>query len=683
MGFKKWLPGIMLLPVLFTGAKAFSQTENDPVTEQIIESIAENVSENFDYSELTERLNFYRKYPLNLNKTNNGQLQEFYFLSPLQINAVLQHIEENGPLLNLLELQGIDGFDLPTIRKLLNFVKLNGPDPFIGISAANLLNQGRHDLILRYGQILENQQGFMIPDSSDRSRYLGTPQRFLTRYRYSFGQHIAASINMEKDAGEQFFAGSQTKGFDYYSASLSVKNVGKIRQLVAGDYALKFGQGLALWSGLSFGKGADIASITKQNIGLLPYTSFNEVLFFRGIAATLVYKNFAFTPFISFRKADAGLEDETAGINSLGLTGLHRTQNEISNKNAAKQLLFGSAVNYNYNALNIGATAYHSSFDKAFEAGRYLYNQFEFAGSKLTNFGLNYNYTLYNTYFFGEAAHSAGSGYAFTNGLISSISPKVSAVFLHRNYQKDYHSFYNQAISEGSTAVNERGFYSGLTVRPVSGWELSAYADFFRFPWLKYGVDAPSMGYELFGQLAYTPNKRLKVVTRYRYKQKEENDDDENTANMLQPVNKHNYRLELNYKINDDFMIRNRVEMSQYKKQPGAAETGYLAYQDVVYNPVQSKFSGNLRFSIFDTSGFNSRIYAYENDILYSYSVAGYQDSGLRYYVNGRYTLKKGIDVWARYSMTSYTDRQSIGSGLDEIAGNKRSDVRLQLRYQF
>lgn len=483
MNFKKrWLACILLL-LLIMEKTAFSQTENDLITEQIIESIVENVDADFDYSELTERLNFYRKHPINLNKSNSDQLQELYFLSPVQINSFLLHVENNGPLLNLLELQVVDGFDLATIRKLLNFVSLGTSGILNELSVANLLHQGRHDVMFRYGQVLENQQGFLIPDTAERSKYLGTPQRFLTRYRYSFGQHLTASLNMEKDAGEQFFSGSQIRGFDFYSASISVKNMGKIHHLVAGDYALKFGQGLSLWSGLSFGKGADIASITKQNTGLLPYTSFNEALFFRGLAATLLYKDFSITPFISYRRVDAGLSAELSEnnpqITSLGISGLHRTLNEASNKNSAKQLVYGSAVSYRYRSLNAGITAYRSAFDKAFELGRFLYNQFDFASRTLTNFGLNYNYTLFNTYFFGEAAHSAGSGHAFTNGLISSITPKVSAVLLYRNYHKDYHSFYNQAIAENSNAINEKGFYSGLLIKPDSHWELSSYADFF------------------------------------------------------------------------------------------------------------------------------------------------------------------------------------------------------------
>ena len=108
-----------------------------------------------------------------------------------------------------------------------------------------------------------------------------------------------------------------------------------------------------------------------------------------------------------------------------------------------------------------------------------------------------------------------------------------------------------------------------------------------------------------------------------------------------------------------------------------------MVYQNLICNPMQTRLSGNFRFAIFDTPGFDTRIYAFENDLLYSYSSPAYQDSGLKYYINTRYTLRKGLDLWLKYSVTDYTDLTEIGSGLDRIAGSKKSEIKMQLRYQF
>ncbi|MGB4774893.1 MAG: hypothetical protein WBP45_06965, partial [Daejeonella sp.] len=615
MNFKYYVFSNLFIFLVLLTHSVRSQTENDPVVDEIIESISENVNEDFDYSELAERLSFYRKHPVNIGKINPRQLQELVFLSPIQINSFLLYREESGPIINLLELQTIDNFDLETIKKLLNFISLDISDPFKDISFKNLLNKANNDLIIRYGQILEAQQGFKIADSVDKSKYSGSPQRLLTRYRYNYGDRILATLNMEKDAGEQFFKGTNSLGFDFYSGNVSFNTIRKISKLVIGDYTLQFGQGLSLWSGLSFGKGANITTMAKQEIGLKPYTSVNEALFFRGTAATIQLKNIALTTFISYKKVDASLSEtgiitNKEEISSLQISGLHRTPSEIENRNSTTQFMYGSNLQYHKKSLSLGITAYQTKFDNKFKTGDQPYNQFEFAERSLTNLGFNYNYTYKNTYLFGETGHSLNSGFAFINGLMSSITSQVSLVLLYRNYQKNYHSFYNQAIATSSNAVNEKGFYSGLLIKPSSKWELATYADFFEFPWLKFGVDAPSNGYELFSQLSYTPNKKTKVSLRHKLLNRQENDNIINTINTLEKTEKQNYRLEMSYKINKSITLRNRLEMAQFQKETRPFEYGFLAYQDVIYDPLQSKLSGNIRFAIFDTESFDSRIYA-------------------------------------------------------------------------
>lgn len=666
---------------------ASAQTEAELIIEQIVESVTEDAGEDFDYSEFTERLNYYFKNPINLNKVLPEQLNELIFLSPPQINALLHYRDKNGPFIDLLELQSIESFNQETINKLLPFITLSDINPFSGISTGKLIRKGSHDLILRYGQIIQKQQGFLIPDSSSKSRYQGTPQRLFVRYRYTYGQHISASLNMEKDAGEDFFSGAQSRGFDFYSGNIFLKNIGKFRKIAIGDYALQFGQGLTLWAGLGFGKGAAISTITKPDIGLRPHSSANEALFFRGLAITTDIGKLSFTPFISYRSLDAGLSDSAnpadQEVTALSQAGFHRTANEIKNKGSVKQLTYGMNAQYKGPDFNAGILAYQTRFNHAFEPGADLYKKFEFSGSSLINTGFYYNRNWRNIYFFGELAHSFNSGFAYVNGLIASLSPQVSLVMLHRNYQKDYQSFYSSSISEGSKAANEKGLYSGLTIAPVPKIELAVYADFFRFPWLKFRVDAPSRGYEVFSQLTYTIKKKLKASFRYKLEEKEQNDAAGNTVNFLSAVQKQNYRAELNYTINASFQIRNRAEIVRYKKGILPIETGTLLLQDVIYNPMQSRFSGNLRFAIFDTPGFNSRIYSYENDVLYNYSVPALQNRGTRFYVNGRYTIKRGIDLWLRYSITKYSNVDEVGSGLDLIQGNSRSDIKIQLRFQF
>ena len=602
----------------------------------------------------------------------------------MQISNLFTHLEKNGKLIDVLELQSIPNFDLETVQRLLPFVTLNQTDLVDKITLRNLRVLADNDLVIRMARLLEKPKGFTeLPGS----RYLGSQERFLFRYKYNYSNRVSASLIFEKDAGEYFFKGDKQFLFDFQTAHVAVYNTGRFKKIVVGDYSLQFGQGLTLWTGFSFGKAPDVASVAKKDIGLRAYTSANEYSFLRGLATTVsLIKRIDFTPFVSFRNLDASLDLNENGesvLANLNETGYHRTATEIKNRNSVSQQIFGGVVQYQHKNLSIGAIGYHTKFDKAFITGTQLYRKYNFTGLSLTNVGVNYNYSYKNIYLFGEAAKSLNSGYGFLNGALISLSSKVSAVVLHRNYQKNYHNFFNQATAEASEAFNENGFYAGLNITPVKAWNFSIYADYFKFPWLKFRIDAPSDGYEYLAQLTYTPNKTFKAFLRYKSELKQQNTDLDVAINYLDHVKKESYRADVSWKLSKSLGFQNRIEVSQFKKGQPAAEFGYMIYQDIAYTPNLSKFTGNLRVAYFHTASYNSRIYAYEDDVLYNFSFGMYSGRGFRNYLNLKYKLAKRLDVWARYAMFIYQGVETVGSGLDEIKGNKKTDVKLQVRYQF
>jgi len=680
-----WYKLLPLIFFVFISKRAFTQTAQEREIEIIIEAAAENLPDDYDYSELILQLQNYRQHPLNLNKATTRQLQDLLFLSPLQITALQQHIRTNGKLIDLLELQSIDLFDLQTIQKLLPFVTITSDLSFNAVNLANFFRYGKNDFIFRYGQVLQDQKGFTIPKDSKLSHYLGTKQKLLGRYRFDFQNRIQFAFNMEKDAGEPFFAGKNSTGFDFYTASLSFKNFGVINRLVIGDYSLQFGQGLGLYTGFGFGKTADATLVPKVSRGLTAYSSTNEINYFRGIAATIKLFSVEITPFISYQPIDATVQN-TANpviISSLGTTGYHRTPTELANKNAAEQLTYGFNLNYNNRSLKVGTTAYSAQLEYPLQRKLNAYNQYNFVGKELDNFSLYYDYSYHNLYFFGETAKSLGGGAATVNGLLSSFSSNISLVLLYRNYNKSYHSFYNQAISEATEAVNEKGYYSGLNFKFLRHWNFSGYADFFRFPWLKYQVSQPnSSGHEFLGRLTYSPSNRFTAYLNYRMKQKQQNNDNAKIK-ALDEVNYQDWRFDISYPFTRNIIFRNRAEVVKYQKGAPSAEYGLMVYQDILYRPIARRYSGNCRLAWFHTASYDSRVYSFENDVLYSYTVLPLQHTGFRTYFNAQFSFKKAIDVWFRYSAYLYRGEKTVGSGLDVIEGNKKSEIRMQMRYRF
>ncbi|RYG17643.1 MAG: helix-hairpin-helix domain-containing protein [Chitinophagaceae bacterium] len=481
---------------------------------------------------------------------------------------------------------------------------------------------------------------------------------------------------MEKDAGENLSIVA-----DFVSANLTVNALGRVKKLSIGDYSLQFGQGLTLWSGFGFGKGPDVTSISKKDDGLKAYSSANEYSFLRGVGTTInLSKRIDLTTFWSLRKHDATVSNNQ--LSTLNETGYHRTENELENSNTLTQNSYGAVLDYHKNAFNFGIIGYKTNYNKTFILDGPPYKLFNFTGNQLTNLGVHYNYALKNTYFFGEFAKSFEGGIAFINGVLVSLSNRVSAVFSHRNYAKNYYNFFNQASAE-SEGSNEKGFYAGLNIFPSKKWTLSLYADYFKFPWLKFRIDAPSEGYEVLSQLTYIPSKTFKASARYKTELKQQNTDLEVPINYLENIKKQSFRIDINWKLSKAIALQNRIEVAKYQKGTVNNESGYLIYQDFAISPARAKLSGNLRVGYFNTPSYNSRLYAYEDDILYNFSFGMYNGNGFRNYANIKYKMAKNIDIWFRYAIFFYKKVEVVGSGLDEINGNKKSEIKAQLRYQF
>ncbi|MFM6953772.1 MAG: hypothetical protein ACKOWL_02185 [Sphingobacteriaceae bacterium] len=674
MSFRKifWL-----LFILFTlpFSRAHAQADIDPDIAQILGYLESNLQESSNFEELIDRLTQYKAHPLNINKASDADLKELWVLSPIQMAALQTHILANGPLIDLLELQSVDHFDSQTIRLLLPFIQLGFENPFAGKGLASVFS-GKHDILLRYEQDLQKAEGYLTGDSS-QNRFLGGPQHLLVRYRYAYGKHLSWAFQAEKDAGESFFT-RQPFGFDFVSGHLEFKQVGFFKKVEVGDYNLQVGEGLSLWSGLGFGKSSLLSSIAKQEIGLKAYSSVNEGFFFRGLATQLEVKGFHIIPFYSNRNLDASLQD-SVGITSINLSGLHRTASEMAYKQTLNQQVYGTALKYKFHRISIGITGYHTQFNKAFQGGQELYNQFKFSGKSLNNYSVNYHFSVANTYYFGEFAHGSGGKPAYLAGLLSSLSSTVTLGLLYRNYPASYHSFYNAALAESSTSINERGFYSGLGVKFHPKWEWSFYTDVFSFPWLSFGVNAPANGFELLSQLSYKPNKISQLQLFYQRTEKGQNSTEPDAAMAyIKPHVQQKYRIDFRYPLSRNFSMHHRVEMTRVGQ-----EQGYVLLHDLVYQPLQSKLSGNIRFAVFNVSDYDARIYAFQNDVLYSYSIEAYQNRGFQVYVNTRYTLQKGLDVWLRYETKRYANLSSVGSGLTAIKGNHQSEFKIQVRYQF
>ena len=631
--------------------------------------------------DMLEQLEYYRRHPINLNLTNPEELRQLGFLSPLQISNFFLHLNVNGHIVDLLELQAITGFDLGTVAKILPYVRLSAATAPPVFNLGKLQKNADQSIVLRYGRILQQQKGF---SSSTGSQYQGSADKLLLKYRLQYDDRLSIGFVAEKDAGERWLGSNKLP--DFLSGHLFIGKIGIFNKLVVGDYSLQFGQGLTLWSGFAFGKGADVTSVAHNDVGIKPYTSSNESTFLRGAAATTdISKHLSLTAFFSIRKLDASLTSHPNGkttLISINESGLHRNMTELRSKGSLRQQVNGGTAQYHNGNINLGIIAYHSKYNHPFISGTSLYKKYSFQGDRLANAGMYYNWTYRNLYIYGEAASSFDAGYAFLNGVLFGLSRKLSAVMLYRDYGKRYHSFFAQSVGENAGSNNEQGYYAGLNYFPSKKWRYSFYVDYFRFPWLKYRVDGPSQGYEILTDFSYSPKKDLKFNTRLKTEHKQQNANDPKSQSILQPVVKTKGSISCHWTPIRSIRSQQRIDLLFYQKGE-IKETGLLLLQDLSFKSSIFPISGNIRFAYFRTPSYNSRLYAYEKDVMYSASAGNYFGTGLRYYLNVRYSISRRTDLWARYATAIYRNQTTIGSGLDEIQGNIKTDVKFQLRVEI
>ena len=659
--------------------------QETPVTEQQLENLTDaDQSETEDDSYL-QQLEQFRKDPVNLNTADENELRELKVLSGLQIANFLSYRKLLGKLVSFYELQAIPSWDIQTIKKILPFVTIAEPIKIKEIFKTRFRG-GEHTVLLRMSQVIEQSKGF--DESTGGAKYLGSPQKIFFRYRYQFKNILQYGMAGDKDAGEQFFKGAQNKGFDFYSFHLFARKIGSIQSLALGDFTVNMGQGLIQWQSLAFRKSVDVLGLKRQSPVLRPYNSAGEFNFHRGAGVTIQKNNIEATLFASYRKLSANFVADTVSneeyITSFLNSGYHRTASEIADRNKLGQLAVGGNIKYKKAGWHAAINAIAFKFSSPVQKRQEPYNLYAISGNNWSNYSIDFSYTYRNIHFFGEAAVDKNFNKAFLNGLLISVDPRVDISFLHRKIDPQYQSINGNGFTENTYPTNETGFFSGISIRPASGWRFDAYMDIYKFPWLKYLVDAPSNGKDFLAQLTYTPNRQVEIYTRYRTETKQGNQPDNNyPTNYLVTLPRQNWRTQISYRINSSVTVRSRTELLWFDKKDVNEEMGFLSFADVIYRPLLKRYSANVRLQYFETDGYNSRIYAYENDVLFYYSIPAFFNKGYRYYLNINYDLDSKISFWLKWSQTLYKNVESVGSGLDEIEGSTKSEVRVMVRVNF
>jgi hypothetical protein len=601
-------------------------------------------------------------------------------LTDYQYYQLQLYIDNYGELVSLYELYAIEGFSRNDVDRIIPHLILS-PVKKERRSAKEFMKLTKHRFVLRYDQVLEKQAGYL---ENTNNKYLGTPMRLLFRYQANH-PFFSIGISGEKDAGEEFFKGRQKRGFDFYAFHICIKEIGIVKKIVLGDYRLNYGQGLVLGSGFGTGKGSGAAQIRKFSTGISAVTPLNESQFFRGGAIELGNATYKGALFYGYKFHDGSLDsidNKEIFTNSLTVNGYHRTEKEILKRHSLFSRNYGFNFQLNKRLFRIGITAFKTDYSKPVSHSQALYKKYDFKGMSSYNLGIDHQIILAKSILFGEIAMSKGFNLAILEGLITEVDPRCKLAILLRYYDKKYIAFESAAFGRTKPNKNELGLYLASDIILGRKTELTAYCDIYHNPWLKYQIDFPSFGYEVGLKTTSSISKNSKIIFRYQFKKNEKNYGSD-YYNIIRTNHKHQFRAAITSIIFNIITLKTEVDYILTTNTINSSiGNGLLLIQDIdlEISKIGIKIKG--RFALFDTDSYEERIYAYEKDLLFTFSSNAYFGKGCRGYLIFQYDYQF-FKLQIRFSQTFYANRKTIGSGLNEIVGSRKSDLKALLYFTF
>lgn len=583
-----------------------------------------------DYEQLQTDLYALHETPIDLNNTSDEELSQLHFLSPQQIDEILLYAEKH-PFEQLYELRLIQSLTDYEIRDLLPFVTIT-PNPLtsnpLAPSAKEVFAKASHEILTRVDA--RNIEGF---EGSD-------PMYVAARYKFDYQRRVTFGVQLRRPAGGN-------AGDLQYGAYLQLRDIAPhLHTLVAGNFQASFGQGLVLAPVFRSGKSSYVSSVGQTTEGLRYYSSVDgEGL--HGAGATLRWE-----------------WNKSTRLDISALYSLKRANDSTWHH------LVGANITVRHKRLQVQLTAVENIWSDSIHPYRNAaYNQHYFRGRNQAVVGASFRYNYGWFGLFGEVATAQnywgigaliGSRFYPTNG--------VSLIALYRYYSPWFDNALGYAFSETSRLGDENGGYLGFEITRLKNWRFSGYGDVFYFSGPKYGIpESGTIGYDALAEVNYTNLKSSILNHQYSF----------------------TFRLRARKKGVSTYSTRATFDWSRggwnlrttfdanYVESYGVSLAQDVAYdfQSPMSN-FQFPISLRLRLQFFDAREWNNRIYMYEHDVLYAYSIPAVYGLGGRAYLTLKWQIIPQLALYFKASETIYQRQWAT----DHNRPQTRTDLHLLLR---
>lgn len=626
---------------------------SDNIT-NIAEGLAADESDPESLPLFIDQLHELSEDPVKINSTDINEISRLFFLSDFQVKALADYVKTTGAIVSVFEIANIPGFDPALATQMQPFITLETKP-----ATKNSL-RWKNSLMLNYSY---NKSG------SDTSS-VGPPYKLLSKYKFTAGR-LTGGFTLEKDPGEKLLNGKPPLP-DFLSANLAYSSPGLVKKVIIGDYSVRIGMGAGI--NTSFRRGLSLTSpgYMSANNEIKPYTSSDENRFLRGIASEFSLKNFDLLMFYSRNRIDAtqGSSDGISKdyIESFYTSGLHNTYTLLNKKDNINITAYGVAITYNSSNFKAGTACSGNRFSLPVipdpdDAGKL----FSFKGKRRELYSFYYTLFIKKILLYGEATMTEALKSAIVQGVSFRPSDRLSVNAVFRSYDRSFSSFYGSAPGAGSVTSNEKGLLGNFTFEAAKHVFISAGCDVRIFPWLKYLNNSPSRGVRKEIKIKYTPSEKAGLDLIYSYNQSTSDDDSGTGIPMQNRIISRSIKISGYYSVDDALYLGARADCKIVNTQ---GSRGFALLQDVKYTFRTLPLSLWFRYSIYNTANWDSRIYIYENDLLYSFSIPAFSGEGSRSYLMAKWDITDFADLRIKYACS------------DKVTGNS-NEIKLQFRVSF
>jgi len=606
------------------------------VMEAVEEIMAVNVDS--DPAVMLEQMSDLQEYPVNINGGDEKEIGRLFFLTEFQIMVLTDHVRRNGKVVSLYELALLPAFDRNTVMLMA---------PFISLQSAK--ENGRKG----YGRTTVTTTVSTHHVSVD-DEPPGT--RSMLRMKHD-GNKLSLGLTAENDPGESFTF-TQAVGPDFLSAFLMYENNGLIKRIIIGDYSLRFDEGLLFNSSSWQGSWLSSTSFMTGKSSATHYTSSEENSFLRGVSIVIGGLNAGATLFASSNKIDArpilNTDSIATAVTNLVNGGIHVSDAQCETRKILTERVAGLHLTVGNDKMRGGVTASVTCFSLPFlpDTSK-AENIHAFAGSRLINLSAGFKAGTGPVLLFAEAALSMPGSWAATGGIRLKPSGRVTWNILARHFSPDYYAFHSGAFKVVSGPGNETGIAASVHVEAARHLFLTTAADHYRILWPRYRSSSPSYGNRAEIRGEYRPREDISLRLSFTSSSRDYDLPVETGTAAFETRAKRLLAFIFSYDLTDNAHFTTRASASVISP---SEEKGYLLCQDISYSFRAVPLRLWLRYALCTTEGYDSRLYAWENDMLSSFSVQAMYGESNRTYLMISWKPLERVEIRAKYAVSLRDD---------------------------